>query len=85
MIGSDVSMRKIIDQLSKKELHGNRIVATTATTINLRRFEDAARKDNPSPQNGNVTFLAMCFRSLHFVEPNTKSSDSYLIGPEVTR
>jgi cleavage and polyadenylation specificity factor subunit 6/7 len=53
MIGSDTSMRKILDQLSKKELHGNRVVATPATGPNLRRFEDAARKDNPNPQNGN--------------------------------
>ena len=53
MIGSDGSMRKILDHLPKKELHGNRVVATTATPHNLRRFEDAARKDNPTPgQNG---------------------------------
>lgn len=52
IIGSDASMRKILDHLPKKEIHGNRIVATTSTTQNLRRFEDAARKDNPAPQNG---------------------------------
>ena len=71
-MGSDVSFRRVMEQLPKKTIHNQTPLVTTANKANLAKFEAQSKKDEPR-QNGMGKYdMIHILETLLFEETDSK-------------